>query len=130
MSIDALLAELKQLERPISDDARDELLADLRVYPSGIDGRRTTEWKRGNIYFHALQDTLAAEAIFRGTFVRYSDDEQIDYLKSSQACFTQDLDKYLAEFPKEEDEKMKELFELIFKVGTSKYWTEDQELVT
>ena len=127
MTLEMLVDELRQLERPIRQDARSSLLADLRNYPTDIDGRRSIKWERGNVYFHALQDTLYADGVFRGTMVRCGK-EGLNYLKSSQACFVKDLDQYLAGFPEEESE-MRQLFELIFKVGTSAYWEDHKELL-
>lgn len=50
-------------------------------------------------------------------------------MKTVQACFVKDLDFYLEHFPESEAE-MRQLFGLVFQVGTSAYWENDGELVT
>jgi len=124
MPAETLLIKLKQLERPITETSRTSLLSDLRAHQvPDMDGRRTAKWKRGNIYFHSLQDLLLAH--FE---VHNNPGHDNKRLKESQACFVKDLDLYLAGFPQEE-ESMRRIFESVFSVGTSAYWHEDPNLV-
>src|SRR3989344_3071861 len=129
MNKEALVAELRGLERPITDYDRQALLADLRSYPTDIDEGRSEYkgWKKGNVYFHALEDVRFAKTIYGNDTLHTRLGK---YLKSSQACFVKDLDLYLATFPGDESQEMRETFELIFRVGTSAYWDKDRELVT
>jgi len=125
MAVETILDELKQMERPITEDTRTFLLADLRAHPTDLDSRRPTSstfWKKGNVYFHSLQDTLYVHGVF--TENRGGE----GFIKECQACFVKDLNFYLKHFPQEETE-MRKLFELIFRVGTSAYWEQDRELL-
>jgi len=129
MSKETLVGELTRLERSISDYDREALLVELRGYTTDTDEDRSTYrgWKRGNVYFHSLEDMMLARTV-------YNDDTLYrklpNSIKSSQACFAKDLDLYLDVFPSTESQEIRELFQLIFNVGTSAYWDQDRELVT
>jgi len=118
-SPEAFILPIRELIAPIPDDRRASLLADLSHIPTDIDGRRNIEWKRGNIWFHSIQDTTIA-AMKTNRNKPYN-------LGIHQACFVKDLDLYIPELP-EEEAAMRELFQTIFEVGTSDYWDQNPEL--
>lgn len=124
--LEAQIDRVKQIARPITEEARFALVTDLRATPSDIDGRRTAPWKRGNIYFHSLQDIQFASS--RNLAWELSPKDSNKYRKGSQACFVKDLDYYFAGFPPDETE-MRQLFQTVFDTGTSAYWHRDTALI-
>lgn len=117
LSRDELLEEVRQLNKYVSQPERQRraIQAELRAYPTDVDGRRDTPWSRGSIYFHALQDLILA--------VESQEAEmEEDQIKGSQACFVKDLDQYLEGFPEGNDE-IREVFESILNTGTTSYWS-------
>lgn len=118
-----ILKDIKAMERTLTPELKFEIVASLRATRTDLDSRREpkTEWKRGNIYFHALQDTLFAARMARPT------DHKV--IREVQACFVKDLDDYIERFPADEDPKMKQLFQTVFDAGTSIYWDQDREFI-
>lgn len=114
------LGNIGIIERAVTAEARQEIVDTLRATHTNIDDRREpkTEWKRCNIYFHSLQDTLFAARMARPN--------QYAVIRKMQACFVKDLDDYIERFPLSEDQKMKQLFQKVFDVGTSVFWDQDR----
>ena len=125
MTVTTLIGKLKQLERPISQDARASLLTDLRAQPTEMDSVRPTSpdfWTRGGVYLHSMQDTLFVHGVFAENM------GGLEYVRPCHACFVKDLDYYLWHFPQGETE-MRKIFDAVFRVGTSAPWENDKELV-
>lgn len=116
-----ILGNIRIIEKISEPEARAEIVASLRMTTTDIDNRRTTDWKRGNIYFHALQDTEFAAIEAHPT--------DYDVIRENQACFVKDLDDYIEKFPPQEDPEMKQLFQTVFDVGTSAYWDQDRKFI-
>lgn len=118
-----VLGNIRIVEKPLTPEARTEIVASLRTTQTDIDSSREPkiEWKRGRIYFHALQDTLFA--------ARMADPTDHDVIREVQACFVKDLDDYIERFPPQEDPEIKQLFQTVFDVGTSTYWDQDREFI-
>lgn len=117
MAREILLPRVQQLIQPTSEANRLNLLSRLRSTKTDIDGRRSmrnAEWRKGDIWFHSLQDTGFVDAFAESTSGRH-------FTTSVQACFTKDLDLYLSGMPPSE-QQMREVFEAIYQVGTSFYW--------
>src|SRR3989344_3341825 len=117
------LGDMRAIEKELTPEVRVEIVTSLRATRTDLDSRREprTEWKRQNIYFHALQDTLFAAREARPT--------DYDVIREVQACFVKDLDDYIERFPADEDPEMKQLFQTVFDVGTSVYWDRDREFI-
>lgn len=117
------MGNIRSVGRELRPEVRRDIMSALRTTWTDIDDRREpkTEWKRGNIYFHALQDTLFAARMARPT--------NLDMIRRSQACFVKDLDDYVQRFPETEDPEMKELFQTVFDVGTCVFWDQDREFI-
>ena len=118
-----MLGNIQAVERASTPDVRAGIVAVLRDTHTDLDDRREpkTEWKRQNIYFHSLQDTLFAARMARPT--------QLTVIRSVQACFVKDLDDYLERFPDTEDQDMKQVFQKVFDIGTSVLWDQDREFI-
>lgn len=117
------MERLQRIRVEISEDEHAQLIKRLRNTPTDLDPRRTDigEWRKGRIYFHALQDlTLAAEPVLS--------DKDLEDMTLCQACFVKDFDMYFSGFPEDETE-MLEVFQAIFSVGTSFEWQTDHERV-
>jgi hypothetical protein len=113
---------LEKLVQPIEEEDRESFVSILRNRKTDIDDRRhLTEWKPGSIYFHSIQDILLAVSWDKLNSV--SLEEKYKAVMDSQACFVKDLDIYLENFPASEV-KIRQLFELIYNVGTSFKWSE------
>lgn len=118
-----VLGNIRIVEKTLTPEERTGIVTSLRTTQTDIDSNREpkTEWKRGNIYFHALQDTLFA--------ARMASPTDYDVVRKVQACFVKDLDDYIERFPPQEDPEMKQLFQTVFDVGTSTYWDQDREFI-
>lgn len=116
LSRDELLAEVRKVPQHVSqpEQRRQSIQANLRAYPTGIDGRRNAPWARANIYFHGIQDLMLSVA-------SHELDMRSGQIKGSQACFVKDLDLYLAGFPEGEAE-MREVFQTLLDSGSTFYW--------
>lgn len=133
--LESLLKELQQLERPIILEDRQKLMSELHLAQEKLneqDSRfKNPEWAgRGYIYFHSYQNLLGAV----GEYSAHEDRGiplSTERLLTEQACFAQDLGHYLRLLPASEDpnNKIREIFELILKIGTSGYWNKDKDLV-
>lgn len=120
---ESLLGEILGVGKVISEAQRAEILATLRATHTDLDDRREpkTVWRRGNIYFHSLEDT---------NFANWSiNQERHDVIRRVQACFVKDLDDYIERFPESEDSQMRQLFQTVFDVGTSVYWDHDMSFL-
>lgn len=91
-----------------------------RSLPEFDADRESLTWKKGNIYFHALQDLKLAG------FVQASPDDSRDTIGYAQSCYFKDLSKYLELIPTEES-SMRPLFENLLVLGTSFDWKESPE---
>ncbi len=111
---------LAPLKVEIDEQQHVQLLARLRNTSTDLDDRRqVVEWRRGNIYFHPLQDLrviLSARSVLSKM--------RPDFIPGAQACFVKDFDLYFSGFP-EEEVAMRRLFDEIFDVGTSFEWQTD-----
>lgn len=120
MTYEILITQIEQMERKqIPQGERPAFVTVLRTRPDRLEGRSETEWKRGNIYFHALQDLLFSEI----------PDVQKEEIQAAQGCFVRDIDQYLAGLPLHE-ERMRNLIEAILETGTSFVWEEDLSSVS
>jgi hypothetical protein len=136
MSVEELITRLRNLEREISEIDREELLSKLRVQLT-LDGRpRPTELKsKGDLYFHSIQDLRLAKVV-ENLEEKYRDKKGCEYPQSeetffhAQACFLQDLDRYLELLPNNENNRqIIDSLNLIRRVGTSALWYKDRELM-
>lgn len=136
MNDEELIIEISGLEREINEVDREELLSKLRAQPT-LDGRpRPTELKsKGNLYFHSIQDLRLAK-MTENLEEKYREKKGCEYPQSeetffhAQACFLQDLDRYLELLPNNQDnQKIISSLDLIRRVGTSALWYEDRELM-
>ena len=120
-SHEALILPIRELIVPTPEDRRAALVAELRATHVELDDRPYEgEWKKENIWFHSLQDTTTA--------VMYvNHDMLLGPLRSMQACFVKDLDRYMAGLPEAEAE-MREVFQTVFDAGTSDYWDLNPDL--
>ncbi|MDP2749729.1 MAG: hypothetical protein Q8O89_02775 [Nanoarchaeota archaeon] len=132
MVVQDLLSQLKELQRPIDDADRESLLARLRECQT-LDGRPrpTALTNKCNIYFHSVQDTTTADMLMMLERTSKGDEYSNidDRLFRVQACFAQDLDRYLELLPVSGNEDIAEVFKLVFDVGISACWHEDRALI-
>lgn len=116
MTHEVLIEQINQIPRKqIPQDLRPAFLKMLRSRPDVLTKEdRTMKWKRGAIYFHAIQDLI------------YSTEQGVlrEGIQESQACFAKDLDQFMEGLPLQEA-KIHPLIQTIFDVGTSFVWEDD-----
>ncbi|MBI3037266.1 hypothetical protein HYY73_05990 [Candidatus Woesearchaeota archaeon] len=135
--LETLLRELQQLERPITAEGKRRLMVEMHTRQAGLGisvGPDATHWMgRGGIYFHSLQDLILVQTNLDYQEQKRPSSEPVpeEEFYDSQACFVRDLETYLKFLAADEDpqNRIREVFELILKVGTSSYWCKDRALV-
>lgn len=126
--LEEILQEINQLEMPIAPQQQDELMEGMNQVRLLLDTRGY--WSpRAELYSHSKEDLEAARGFHASS--RQISESLMEQFWLAQACFVRDLQDYLSILTEKEDNdgKIRKIFEAVLKVGTSRHWAEDSELV-